>query len=135
MVDHISTAHRSDNMSRIRSVNSKPEVLVRSLLHRLGYRFRKNLKTLPGKPDIVLKRHNTIIFVHGCFWHRHKGCKRSNVPKSNQDYWEPKLAGNVLRDRKHKASLKSLGWKVFTVWECETKDITKLSNKLRRIFN
>jgi len=122
-------------MSRIRSVNSKPEVLVRSLLHRLGHRFRKNVKTLPGKPDIVLKKHNTIIFVHGCFWHMHEGCKRSNIPKSNQDYWKPKLAGNVSRDRKNKVSLNSLGWKIFTVWECETKSTDKLIRILNKILN
>lgn len=122
-------------MSRVRGVDSGPEVIVRSLLHRLGFRFRKNVKILPGKPDIVLKKHNTVIFVHGCFWHMHDGCRRSNIPKSNQDYWKPKLEGNVSRDRKHEVDLKSLGWKVFTVWECETKDLSKLSAKLKGFFD
>lgn len=126
----ISTKHRSENMSRIRSVNSKPEVIVRSLLHRLGYRFRKNVKTLPGKPDIVLKKYKTVIFVHGCFWHRHKGCHRSNLPKSNQDYWEPKLSGNVKRDAAHLKALKKLGWNVLVVWECEVKDLEKLTKTI-----
>lgn len=122
-------------MSRVRGVDSGPEVIVRSLLHRLGFRFRKNVKILPGKPDIVLKKHNTVIFVHGCFWHMHDGCRRSNIPKSNQDYWKPKLEGNVSRDRKHEVDLKSLGWKVFTVWECETKDLSKLFAKLKGFFD
>ncbi len=93
-------------MSRIRSANTKPEIIVRSLLHRLGFRFRKNVKTLAGKPDIVLKKRNAIVFVHGCFWYQHKGCKRSNIPKSNQDYWKPTLERNVQRDKQHAEELK-----------------------------
>jgi DNA mismatch endonuclease (patch repair protein) len=122
-------------MSRIRSTNTKPEIIVRSLLHRLGFRFRKNVKTLAGKPDIVLKKHQAIIFVHGCFWHQHEGCKRSNIPKSNQDYWKPKLEKNVLRDAEHEAELKNEGWKILTVWECEIKDLTSLENKIRNFLS
>ncbi len=122
-------------MSRIRSVNTRPEVAARSLLHRLGYRFRKNVKSLPGKPDIVLKKHDTVIFVHGCFWHKHTGCKRSNMPKSNSGYWELKLLGNVSRDRKHIENLKALGWKVCVVWECEIKNADKLIKKIQRVLD
>ncbi len=122
-------------MSRIRSVNSKPEVIVRSLLHRLGFRFRKNVKTLPGKPDIVLKRHNTIIFIHGCFWHRHSGCKRANMPKSRQDYWEPKLEGNVQRDLTNIRELQSKDWKVSVIWECEIKDMCRLEESLVKLLD
>lgn len=117
-------------MSRIRSTDTKPEIIVRSLLHRLGFRFRKNVKTLPGKPDIVLKKHNAIIFVHGCFWHRHKDCKRSKIPKSRQDYWKPKLEKNVLRDEQHINELKKQGWRVLTVWECEIKDKADLEKTI-----
>ena len=122
-------------MSRIRSVNTRPEVAARSLLHRLGYRFRKNVKSLPGKPDIVLKKHDTVIFVHGCFWHKHTGCKRSNMPKCNSGYWELKLLGNVSRDRKHIENLKALGWKGCVVWECEIKNADKLINKIQRVLD
>jgi DNA mismatch endonuclease, patch repair protein len=117
-------------MSRIRSRNIKPEIVIRSLIHRLGFRFGNNVKTLPGKPDIVLKRHNSAIFVHGCFWHQHKNCKRSNIPKSNEEYWKPKLEGNVSRDELHNQELLELGWRVLTVWECELKEPQKLSDKL-----
>lgn len=121
-------------MSRIKSANTKPEIIVRSLLHRLGFRFRKNVKTLAGKPDIVLKKYNAVIFVHGCFWHQHKGCRRSNIPKSNQDYWIPKLEGNVRRDKQHTKELKKQGWRILKIWECEIKDIARLEKKLLRFL-
>lgn len=121
---------RSDNMSRIRSRDTKPEIKVRSLLHQLGYRFRKNVSSLPGKPDIVLRKYRTVGFVHCCFWHQHDGCNRSSLPKSNQEYWKPKLAGNVKRDKRHREDLESLGWKVMDVWECETKDLDSLTVRL-----
>ena len=121
-------------MSRFRCVNSKPEVIIRSLLHRLGYRFRKNVKTLPGKPDIVLRKYNSVIFVHGCFWHKHPGCKRSANPKTNAQYWGPKLDGNVLRDEKNIRKLTDVGWKVLVVWECEVKDHMKLESILSQFL-
>lgn len=105
MADTVSKKQRSLNMSLIRSKDTKPEVFVRSVLHRLGLRFRKNVKTLPGKPDILLPKYKTAIFVHGCFWHQHEGCKRSTTPKSNTDYWKPKLFGNTQRDIQHKSDL------------------------------
>ena len=132
MVDKLTPKKRSWNMSRIRSINTSPEKIVRSLLHRKGYRFSLHRKNLPGKPDIVMPRHKTIIFVHGCFWHQHRGCKRSNMPKSNIGYWKGKLKQNVIRDSKRKQKLKSLGWKIITIWECETENPKKSILKLKR---
>jgi DNA mismatch endonuclease, patch repair protein len=134
MADNLTTEQRKKNMTAIRSRHTKPEIIVRSILHRLGFRFRLHDKKFPGKPDIILPKHKTVIFVHGCFWHQHKGCKRSTIPKSNTDYWIPKLTGNVKRDVQHKADLKKTGWNVAVVWECETKDTEKLAKKLENIF-
>ncbi len=119
MVDTISEERRSWNMSRIRSKNTKPELIVRSLLHRLGFRFRLHVKDLPGKPDIVLPKYKTVIFVHGCFWHRHNDCKNSVIPKSRTKWWLEKLDGNVKRDKKALENLSVLGWKTIVIWECE----------------
>ena len=105
---------------------------VRSALHRRGYRFRLHDKTLPGKPDLVLKKHNLIIFVHGCYWHRHEGCKRCTTPKSNQEYWLPKLERNKIRDRKNQALLQEMGWKVKIIWECEAKDPSQLESGIEK---
>lgn len=121
-------------MTNIRSRHTKPEIIVRSLIHRLGFRFRLHDARLPGKPDIVLRKYNSVIFVHGCFWHRHKGCKRSTMPKTNYEYWKPKLTGNEKRDAKHVKELENLGWKVLIVWECETKEIEALQIKLHRFI-
>lgn len=108
-------------MARIRSRDTVPEKALRSGLHRLGLRFRLNVRTLPGKPDIVLPRYHTVIFVHGCFWHRHRGCKVATNPKSNSDFWQSKFASNVKRDQQTLKALGRLGWKVLVVWECELK--------------
>ncbi len=121
-------------MSRIRFKDTAPERLVRSILHRAGLRFRKNVRTLAGKPDAVLTKHCAIVFVHGCFWHQHYGCKRSTVPKSNVDYWIPKLEGNKARDRRNVEELADLGWRVIIVWECETKDLDRLRTRLMKFF-
>lgn len=118
-------------MSRIRSKDTKPEKIVRSLLHRMGYRFRLHRKDLPGKPDIVLPKYRTVIFVHGCFWHRHPGCKGATTPKSRTEWWQAKFDRNVTRDRAHRQELLARGWRVITVWECETKDLTALVARLR----
>jgi DNA mismatch endonuclease (patch repair protein) len=134
MADTVSKEQRSRNMSLIRSTETKPEAFVRSVLHRLGFRFRKNVKTLPGKPDIVLPRYKTVIFVHGCFWHQHPGCRRSTIPKSNIEYWIPKLTRNVERDVQHKKALEDDGWKVFVIWECETKKMEAIIEKVKRIL-
>lgn len=126
MPDKISPLHRSWVMSRIPSRHTKPEMVARSLLHHLGYRFTVNgskNRQLPGKPDIVLPRQQTVVFVHGCFWHRHPNCKTATTPKSNRKYWLQKFARNVERDRKNVKALAELGWQVIIVWECELKNL------------
>lgn len=120
-MDRISKEHRSWNMSRIKGKDTKPELLIRSLLHKMGYRFRLNCKNMPGKPDIVLAKYKTVIFVHGCFWHRHIGCKYSYIPKSRVDFWKQKFNATIERDQKKTDTLKSLGWRVIIVWECDLK--------------
>lgn len=120
MADNHSKEVRSMNMSHIRSKNSKPEELVRKYLFSKGFRYRKNVKTLSGCPDIVLPKYKTVIFVNGCFWHKHD-CPRFVWPSSNEDYWRPKIMGNVERDKRNIAELQQLGWTVLTVWECELK--------------
>jgi len=132
MVDHLTPEKRSWNMSRIRSKNTKPEMVVRSLLHQMGYRFRLHRKDLPGTPDIVLPKYKTVIFVHGCFWHQHHDCSRATLPKTNTDYWLPKLKRNIERFQESKIQLVNTGWKVIVVWECELKDIDKLSKSLKK---
>lgn len=111
----------SYNMSRIRSVNTKPELIVCKFLFSKGFRYRKNNSKLPGNPDIVLPKYNTIIFVNGCFWHMHEGCSGFSMPKTNQDYWIPKLTGNKKRDKINIAALENIGWHVIVIWECELK--------------
>lgn len=118
-------------MGRIRSANTTPEIRVRSILHRLGYRFRLHSKALPGRPDIVLPKWQHVIFVHGCFWHRHEFCKFCYMPKSRTEFWSSKFEGTVRRDKAAEQALKSLGWRVTIVWECELADEEKLALKLR----
>ena len=119
-MDSLTKEHRSWNMSRIRSTNTKPEMIVRSFLHRNGFRFRLHVKDLPGHPDIVLPKYKTVIEVRGCFWHRHKGCKKATTPSTNTEFWQAKFKQNIKRDRKHSRELKALGWKLIVVWGCET---------------
>lgn len=118
-------------MSRIRAKNTKPEIIVRSFLHRNGFRFRLHKKELPGKPDIVLMKYNTVIFVHGCFWHQHEGCKRATIPGTNKEYWISKLEKNKKRFAKVKKRLEDSGWNVAVIWECETKDEEKLKEIIK----
>ena len=106
-------------MSKIRSKDTKPEKILRSALHNLGYRFRIHKKDLPGEPDIVLSKYHTVIFVHGCFWHCHSECREGRIPSSNSAYWADKITKNVARDLKNKDALKDQGWKTITIWECE----------------
>lgn len=120
MADNHSKEVRSMNMSHIRSTGSKPEEIVRKYLFSMGFRYRKNVKKLPGCPDIVLAKYRTVIFVNGCFWHKHD-CPRFVWPSSNQEYWIPKINRNIERDKKNIAELQSLGWKVLVIWECELK--------------
>lgn len=128
-MDTRTLAQRRRIMQSVKSKDTKPELVVRRLLHRLGYRFRLHRKDLPGRPDIVLPRHRKAIFVHGCFWHRH-GCSKGQLPKSRLDYWLPKLEGNVNRDRTKIEQIESLGWAVLVIWQCETKDLDQLAARL-----
>ena len=121
-VIHKVSERRSRNMSAIKSKNTKPEIAVRKLLHSMGYRFRLHRKDLPGSPDIVLPKYKTVIFVHGCFWHRHKNCKYASTPKTRQEFWEAKFRENINRDKLNQENLSSKGWKIIIVWECEIKD-------------
>ena len=131
MVDIVDSATRSRMMSGIRGKNTAPELAIRKYLHSQGFRFRLHVKDLPGKPDIVLPKYRTAIFVHGCFWHQHPGCKDAVMPKSNTKFWAEKLTGNVKRDARNISELVKLGWKCLIVWECET-DNTKSQKQLVR---
>jgi len=117
-------------MSQVRGKNTRPEERVRSLLHHMGFRFRLHRKDLPGTPDVVLPRYRTVIFVHGCFWHRHPGCKKASMPQTNREFWEKKLARNVERDAEVIRELTRTGWRVLVVWECELKNHEALSARL-----
>lgn len=118
-MDKLTKEQRTQNMSRIRSTDTAPELIVRSWLHRNGFRFRLHVKDLPGHPDIVLRKYRTIIEVRGCFWHHHKGCSEATTPKSNVKFWEEKLKRNVLRDRQHEKEWAKLGWNLIVIWTCE----------------
>lgn len=117
--DVFSPAKRSEVMSRVRSKNTKPEIMVRSALHAMGYRFRLHRADLPGKPDIVLPGRRVAMFVHGCFWHQHPGCGKATLPKRNADWWREKLQGNVERDARNQELLREIGWRPVVIWECE----------------
>jgi DNA mismatch endonuclease (patch repair protein) len=132
MADVVDRATRSRMMSGIRGRNTKPELTVRSFLHRQGLRFRIHGRQLPGRPDVVLPKYRVALFVHGCFWHRHSGCQYASTPKNNAAFWRAKLDGNALRDKRHRRELARLGWRVFTVWECEL-DEQRLLRLVRRI--
>lgn len=121
-------------MSRVASKNTSVEMRVRRAAHALGLRYRLHRRDLPGKPDLVFPSRRTVLFVHGCFWHRHRGCKKATTPKSSIEFWKSKFDRNVQRDRKTVAELRSLGWRVVVIWECQTKDDVALSRRLSRIF-
>ena len=129
-MDTISAEKRSWTMSRVKSRDTAPERRVRSLLHAMGCRFRLHRADLPGRPDIVLPKYRAVVFVHGCFWHRHPGCKRATTPASNMAYWTGKFARNVERDAEIRAALEVAGWRVLVVWECELKDTAALRSRL-----
>jgi DNA mismatch endonuclease, patch repair protein len=126
---------RSALMARVKSKDSKPEIVVRRLVHRLGYRFRLHRRDLPGTPDLTFPRLRKVIFVHGCFWHRHKGCSRTTTPKTRFTYWVDKFNCNIRRDASKQRQLKSLGWDVLIVWECETFNPDLLSERLVAFFS
>lgn len=125
---------RSRIMRSVKRAHTKPEIFVRKLLHSLGLRFRVSRHDLPGSPDIVLPKYKTVIFVHGCFWHRHSGCRFSTTPKVRVEYWLPKFASNVERDARKERELRGLGWRVMIIWECETRDQASLLARLMREF-
>jgi DNA mismatch endonuclease (patch repair protein) len=133
MVDRLSAEHRSWNMSRIRGKNTKPEIVLRSLMHRAGFSFRLHDKMLPGKPDLVLPKYDTAIFVNGCYWHRHQGCPKATTPKTNTAFWKKKFEETVARDARNTSELKESGWRVITIWECELEaDAVGLVEALRK---
>ena len=134
MTDHLTVKQRSWNMSRIKSKDSVPEIRVRKLLHSLGFRYKLYDPKLPGKPDLVFPKYKLALFVHGCFWHKHQGCKRSSNPSSNKEYWNAKLDRNVKRDAENKEALLDLGWNPGLIWECETKDANLLMKAVKREF-
>jgi DNA mismatch endonuclease (patch repair protein) len=131
MKDRLSAEERSRNMSKIRGRDTKPEIAVRSMLHRMGFRFRTHDRSLPGTPDIVLARYRTVVLVHGCFWHRHPGCRFAYTPKTREQFWEEKFRTNTLRDARVLTELKELGWRVVVVWECELSTPDELRSRLR----
>lgn len=138
MADRHTPEQRSYNMSKIKGTNTKPEILLRKRLFAEGLRYRINDKKLPGKPDVVLKKYKTVIFVNGCFWHGHQNCKYFVIPKTRTEFWTNKINGNTTRDLKHENTLLKMGWNVITVWECDLKrnklndTVTKIINQLKR---
>jgi DNA mismatch endonuclease (patch repair protein) len=130
-MDNVSKLVRSATMSRVRSKNTAPEMVVRRLVHCMGFRYRLHLRALPGCPDLVFPRTRKVIFVHGCFWHLHPGCPNARRPTSRTDYWKPKLDANRRRDKVHERQLRKDGWDVLTVWECEVEGGEQLKDRLR----
>lgn len=133
-MDKLSKERRSANMSRIRSKDTCPEITLRKLIHGLGYRFRLHRRDLPGKPDLAFPSQKKAIFVHGCFWHQHPGCREGRVPGSRLEYWVPKLSRNQQRDKAVQAALKEQGWRSLVVWECELKDTAAALKRVRRFL-
>lgn len=133
-MDIFDKSKRSWIMSRVKSSDTKPEIKIRSIVHRLGFRFRKNKSDLPGSPDIVLSKYHKVIFVHGCFWHGHPKCKRASRPSSNKVFWRKKLDANIARDKRNLKQLKQQGWKVLVIWECQIKDEKGLLMRLHNFL-
>lgn len=134
-MDTFSSKKRSDIMRQVRSANTRPEKIVGSLLHRMGFRFRKHRKDLPGTPDFVLPKYRITIFVHGCFWHRHPGCPHADLPMTRQEYWVPKFKRTVERDGTNQQNLRKLGWNVIVIWECAIRDAAQLEKRLRNLIS
>lgn len=130
MADVFSREKRSWLMGRVKGRDTKPEVLVRSMIHRMGFRFRLHRKDLPGKPDIVLPKYKKAVFIHGCFWHGHKGCSRAARPTSNVDFWNRKIDGNIKRDANAQKELRGMGWKILVIWQCRIRDMAALQKRL-----
>lgn len=134
LMDSLTPERRSQLMSRVGQKNTAPELIVRRIAHSLGYRFRLHRRELPGTPDLVFPRLRKAIFVHGCFWHRHLGCRLASTPKSRSEFWEPKFVANVERDRLKEEQLRAAGWGVLVIWECETRDPRQLAERLQSDF-
>lgn len=134
-MDNLSAAERSEIMARVHSRDTRPEVLVRRVVFALGYRYRLHASDLPGRPDIVFRRLHKVIFIHGCFWHRHAACALARLPKSRLDFWIPKLEGNRKRDEKNRRELVRQGWKVMTIWECQLTKPERLASRIRRFLD
>jgi DNA mismatch endonuclease (patch repair protein) len=133
--DTLTPRERSERMRRVPARNTKPELIVRRLIFGMGHRYRLHSRRLPGHPDIVFARHRKVIFVHGCFWHRHKNCHLARLPKSRSEFWVPKLEGNRARDLRKQKQLKKLGWRTLVVWECQLTDTPALVSRLRRFLD
>jgi DNA mismatch endonuclease, patch repair protein len=131
MTDIFTPEKRSEVMSRIRGSDTRPEMVVRRMAHAMGYRFRLHRRDLPGTPDLVFPGRRKVVFVHGCFWHRHEGCRNASRPKSRVEFWQAKFRANVDRDRRALAGLAELGWDVLVIWECETKEPDTVARRLR----
>lgn len=134
-MDTLSSQERSERMSRVRNKDSAPELKLRRLVHGLGFRYRLHVKELPGQPDLVFPARRSVIFMHGCFWHRHEGCKLARLPKSKLDFWGVKLEANRQRDITHQERLRELGWRVLVVWECELNDVGHVSEIVREFLS
>ncbi len=135
MIDTLSPSERSERMSRVRNKDSKAELRVRSIVHGMGYRFRLHGRDLPGRPDLVFRSKRKAIFVHGCFWHRHDGCKLARIPKSKQDFWRPKLEGNKKRDLDVQRELNEMGWNYLVIWECKLREEDELRESVREFLD
>ena len=133
MTDIVDSQRRSEMMARIRGRDTVPEIVVRRIAHKLGLRFRLHRKDLPGRPDLVFPKHRLAVLVHGCFWHRHGGCRYAYTPKSRIAFWTDKFARNVARDQRNEKALRELGWRVLVIWECETRDKEKIKQRLLEI--
>ena len=133
VMDIFSEEQRSYVMRSVGSKDTKPERIVRSFLHRNGFRFRLHAKNLPGKPDLVLPRYRAVVFVNGCFWHRHKGCKRATTPKTREDFWADKFRKNVARDKRNYRELRKMGWEAIIIWECELRNLDAQAKALRTL--
>lgn len=134
-MDSLTPAERSARMALVQSKNTKPELLVRRLVYAMGYRYRLHRRDLPGTPDLVFAGRSKVIFVHGCFWHRHARCALARLPKTRGDFWLPKLTANAERDARNARALRRLGWGVLTIWECQLGDTTKLANRIGRFLD
>lgn len=134
-MDTLTQAERSARMALVRAKNTKPELLVRRLVHGMGYRYRLHRRDLPGTPDLVFPSRSKVIFIHGCFWHRHADCALARLPKSRGEFWLPKLTANAERDARNVRALRRLGWSVLTIWECQLGETAKLTNRIRRFLD